>query len=99
MKIIPFNYQTTSSVSNRRPTRPTEGADFQANLEAVSGRGPEILDKITNENHLACQGAAIEDVNSAGSLLSSLLGQIRTANPGSLQNVHNLDGILYYFQI
>ncbi|MDR3135687.1 MAG: hypothetical protein LBU69_06305 [Deltaproteobacteria bacterium] len=58
-----------------------------------------MANKISSENRLATQGASVEDVGLAGSLLNALISQIRASGPEALQNVHNLEGILYYYQM
>jgi hypothetical protein len=58
-----------------------------------------VVDKISSENRLASQGASVEDVGLAGSLLNSLVSQISNSRPEALANVHNLEGILYYYQL
>jgi hypothetical protein len=102
MKILPFNPSPPKAAEARRKDGDgpagSPGPSFGAELEKA-GRGPSpVVDKITMANRLASQGAAAEDVDAAGTLLASLVGRIRSAGPEALQKVHNLDGILCYFQ-
>jgi hypothetical protein len=103
MKIIPFKPQAPPAAASR-PEKPSRDAGqvsaFEAELRAA-GRmtAPNVVDKISLENRLASQGAAPDDVDAAGSLLSALLSSVKAASPETLQKVHDIDGILYYFQI
>ncbi|MDR2444090.1 MAG: hypothetical protein LBE31_11285 [Deltaproteobacteria bacterium] len=98
MKILPFKPHVPSSPDGRSKNQTLSVKDFQANLDALA-KDSKVLEKITMENHLASQGSMVEDVNLAGDILNSVIGQIRNSPPGALQKVHNLDGILYYFQL
>jgi hypothetical protein len=71
---------------------------INASNRGSRGQG-DVVDKITIENRLASQGAAVEDVGLAGSLLNTLVSQIKASQAESLQHVHNLEGILYYYRL
>ncbi|MDR1109997.1 MAG: hypothetical protein LBP92_04695 [Deltaproteobacteria bacterium] len=96
MKIFPF--QPPAATGDRQAQKGKDVQDFESTLAGISRRPAGVVDKITVENRLACQGASIEDVGLAGSLLNTLVGQIRGSQVRTLENVHNLDGILYYYQ-
>ncbi|MDR2300972.1 MAG: hypothetical protein LBF38_02875 [Deltaproteobacteria bacterium] len=105
MKIINFNPPVTK-VENQtdKPPRPSDSFDFESILNKIPSKTPgqntpNVVDKITRENQLACQGAAVEDVGLAGSLLNTLVSQIKASQSETLLNVHNLEGILYYYQL
>ncbi|MDR2386144.1 MAG: hypothetical protein LBE80_00990 [Deltaproteobacteria bacterium] len=109
IKIITFT-PPVSKVENQtgKPPRPGDSIAFESlltrnpNRAPSSGPGqnpPNVVDKITRENQLASQGAAVEDVGLAGSILNTLLSQIKDCSSETLHNVHNLEGILYYYQL
>jgi hypothetical protein len=111
MKILPFkphSNQSTETSRNQqaRQTNSNSSSDFEAHLSDFIGKPTNatdktysVMEKITSENILALQAVSPEDLNLAGSLLNTLLNQIQCAGPSSLQQVHNLDGILYYYQV
>lgn len=76
-----------------------EAPSFEAELRKAGRGSPGVVDKITSENLLASQGADLVDVDAAGSLLNSLVAGVYASSPESLRKVHNIDGILYYFQL
>ncbi|MDR2368979.1 MAG: hypothetical protein LBF58_12910 [Deltaproteobacteria bacterium] len=107
MKIITFKPPLSKvPIRDAKPQKPGECLDFE-NLITMRPKDPAkgapkplgSVDKISTENRLASQGATIEDVGLAGSLLNALVGQIKASQPGALENVHNLEGILYYYQL
>ncbi|MDR0621191.1 MAG: hypothetical protein LBJ61_04880 [Deltaproteobacteria bacterium] len=109
MKIITFKPPVTKlDGQGGKTTRQGESLDFESlvtkRLNPPAGAKPEsnplaVVDKITLENRLASQGAAVEDVGMAGALLNTLVGQITASRSETLQSVHNLEGILYYYQL
>ena len=110
MKILPFNPQAANTPQARNtprtPAAPRPGApeardvsSFEAELRQSGRLSPTVVDKIGSENRLASHGAIPADVDAAGSLLSSLLADIRSAGPEALKKVHDIDGILYYYQL
>ncbi|MDR1296260.1 MAG: hypothetical protein LBO05_02575 [Deltaproteobacteria bacterium] len=98
MKIFPFTPGLGKSpeAGETRPGRDVGTGDFGSYLDQAKSKS--LMDKISIENRLASQGS-LEDVGLAGSLLSTLVGQISSCQPGSLDKLHNLDGILYYWQL
>jgi hypothetical protein len=72
--------------------------DFAAQL-ARSPKPPTQIAKIAGENRLACQLPSLDDVDAAGDLLNALKAQLTGTNPETLNRLHNLDGILCFFQI
>jgi hypothetical protein len=72
---------------------------FDAELARAGRPQGGVVDKISTENRLASQGAALDDVGAASSILGSLLGSVRSATPEALMRVHDLDGILYFYQV
>jgi hypothetical protein len=108
MKVINFQpHQVKADTTGTKPARPIESIDFESFLAQNaqhrtknSAQNPDaVVDKISTENKLACQGASLEDVGLAGSLLNTLVSQISGSQADTLQKIHNLDGILYYYQL
>jgi hypothetical protein len=99
MKVLRFQPGTIPEVRSRPPGASREtGPTFEAELQGAAGRSG-VIDKITAENRLARQGAVLEDAAAAGGLLSSLLASVAAARPEDLRKVHDIDGILYYYQL
>jgi hypothetical protein len=104
MKILEF-HQLIPPNTRGRSRSPSDGqkadgaAPFEEQLQKAQARPSGPIGKITSENLLASQGADLEDVGAAGSLLSSLVAAVKASKPSELQKVHDIDGILYYFQI
>jgi hypothetical protein len=98
MKIIPFNQGLGKSpqASERQQSNDHVSSDFGSYLDQA--RSKSLMDKISIENRLASQGS-LEDVDLAGLLLNTLVSQISTTAPQYLEKLHNLDGILYYWQL
>jgi hypothetical protein len=103
MKIVQFD--PLARPEARRPaasasSAPKEerGQSFEAEIRKAGARAALVIDKISSENHLAIEGATMKGVGEARSLLSSLLADVRSSSAEALQKVHNMDGILYYFQ-
>ncbi|MDR1577500.1 MAG: hypothetical protein LBT86_04640 [Deltaproteobacteria bacterium] len=94
MKIFPFDPRHTN-----RPTqgRPSQTLNFEEELAKINPPSPG-LKAIFSENLKASQGVSPEDLGKAGQLVKALIGQIQTAEPQQLKKIHNLDGILYYYQ-
>jgi hypothetical protein len=103
MKILPFKpyIQQAPDSSKDLPTHRTKAEDnsFENQLLKSFSEPSKSVEKITAENRLASQDISPEDLGQAGSLLNTLLSQIHCSAPASLKQVHNLDGILYYFQV
>ncbi|MDR0354564.1 MAG: hypothetical protein LBJ64_02340 [Deltaproteobacteria bacterium] len=98
MKILNFNppLVKTGDASTRQTEQKPSADDFGSYLDQA--RSKALMDKISIENRLASQGS-VEDVGMAGSLLNALVGQIHACRPQLLDKVHNLEGILYYYQL
>jgi hypothetical protein len=101
MKILPFAPKHAVD-----PVRPEAGrrvrnevTDFNSLLGESSGAGAGRANKVAMENRLARLLPPLEDVGAARGLLSDLQDRMRQAGPETLGRLHNLDGILYYFQI
>jgi hypothetical protein len=103
MKIFSFTpqiQQSPGSIKEQASRRSGSNNvnDFETQFLRKFSQPSQVVDKITKENVLASQTVSLEDLDQAGSLLSTLLDQINCSGPAALQEVHNLDGILYYFQ-
>jgi hypothetical protein len=98
MKIIPFDPQPAIKPAKTSRSTGTQTLDFEREL-AKSAPPNSSVRAVTAENFKASLGVSQEDLGTAGQLLHSLIGQIKTLDPQELQKVHKLDGILYYYQL
>jgi hypothetical protein len=102
MKILPFHPPEPSkgsekpNVPGKADKAPKGSGSFASALQSY---GIRAQDRVISQNKLASQGASPEDVGAAGTLLSQLLGQVKAASPQALEKVHDLGGILCYYQL
>lgn len=104
-------YQFVPNPLNKGPERPGAEAgpkaakpgspDFAAMLKAASSpatAGPGSPDgAVSQENIRALRLPPADELGRAGSLLNRLNTDIRAANPETLKNVHNLEGLVYVY--
>ncbi|MDR2141608.1 MAG: hypothetical protein LBR11_07460 [Deltaproteobacteria bacterium] len=97
MKVLPFNpSQSPKPAAGRRET---QTISFQERLSQAGAPLNPGLKAIISENHQASREVSAEDLGAAGELVKALVGQIKAQNPQALGKIHNLDGILYYYQV
>ncbi|MDR1607877.1 MAG: hypothetical protein LBT38_05655 [Deltaproteobacteria bacterium] len=95
MKILPFDPNITP-----RRAQGSKAANLNFSEELAKANQPNSgLRAIFSENLKASQGVSPEDLGAAGQLVKDLIRQIQVAGPERLEKVHNLDGILYYYQV
>lgn len=100
MKIIPFKQNDTRITSNRTPLNTDLSLDFQKTLDrALKSSFPAAArDRVVAENRKALKNASDGDLGEAQGLLARLTDSLKEAGPGKLDKVHNLEGVLYFFQ-
>jgi hypothetical protein len=97
MKIIPFEQKLAINTPKGRVL--SQPGDFAAELKKAETPSQSGLRAIFSENLKASQKVSPEDLGAAGELVNALIGQIQKAAPLELRKVHDLDGVLYYYQV
>lgn len=97
MKILPFD--PTRPIDSPKGRRELKPLSFEAELAKANLPSEPGLRAIFSENLKASQKISPEDLGAAGNLLKALLSQIQGADPKELKKIHNLDGVLYYYQV
>ncbi|MDR0548641.1 MAG: hypothetical protein LBI10_04415 [Deltaproteobacteria bacterium] len=96
MKII--NFKPKQPINRpqgfKNPLKSGFGETYPSLANSAQG-----LAAVVAENLKASQGASLEDLGAAGTLVKALIGQIRSTDPQKLQKLHDLDGVLYYYQV
>ncbi|MDR1871475.1 MAG: hypothetical protein LBS60_06040 [Deltaproteobacteria bacterium] len=95
MKILPFDPSYKPVKTNATGSGRPQSLSFEAELaRAKANSGAKA---IHSENLLASQAVSPEDLGTAGELVKALVTQITAASPQKINNIHKLDGVLYYF--
>jgi hypothetical protein len=97
MKIIPFNQHETRIPQKKTALSPEFNFDFQKTLERAV-KTPEARDRVVAENRNAVLNLADKDLAEAKSLMVRLTESLKEAGAEKLEMVHNLEGVLYFFQ-